>query len=159
MSGMESGTSAGHGRRWFYAVAAALFLVSLSRGFEELTSPHILLSHVLLRKFYSVFAFSIVGYMRARLARASSFAGVAQTGGMVGLYSAGIEIVQRLLGSHEGLRWNLADTAMGVLGGLIGGSLYLLESNVRRAFARRAPQTRPATSPIIKDCDYSPNQN
>ncbi|MGZ3498396.1 MAG: hypothetical protein ACXWNK_00470 [Vulcanimicrobiaceae bacterium] len=148
---MELRSSERRDRVWFYVIAIALFLISLSRGFEELTSPHVLLSHVLLRKLYSVIAFSIVGYMRARLVRIENLSDVLQTGGAVGLYSAGIEVVQRMLGSHEGRLWNLADTAMGILGGLIGGCLYLLISRVRRASSpkERVPITRAVSA--VKD--------
>ncbi|HEY8314144.1 MAG TPA: hypothetical protein VIG51_08190 [Candidatus Baltobacteraceae bacterium] len=106
---------------WLLAVATVLFALSLSGSFEELTSPHLLSWHVLLRKAYSIGAFAVVAFLLARLQNAVTAAAAFRIGWTIALYSAAIEVGQAIVGSHEGLRWNLADTMMGFVGGLIGG--------------------------------------
>jgi hypothetical protein len=136
---MRSRTSNLWDQIWFFGAASVLFLISLSPRVEELTSPHALWSHVFLRKFYSVVAFAIVGYLEARVVRATSTSDVLRAGVTVGLYSATIEIAQKIVGSHEGIRWNAADTVMGALGGLIGSSFYLWTCRATRVNERKLP--------------------
>jgi hypothetical protein len=85
-----------------------------------LTSPSYLSWHVLLRKSYSVIAFAIVGITLGRAAlewkRPLSLAGYALA---VALFSAAIEVGQKLAGSNEGLAWNAFDTGCGALGGAL----------------------------------------
>jgi hypothetical protein len=102
------------------AVIAFFFAIALSDVVYELTSPSYLSWHVLLRKSYSVIAFAIVGITLGRAAlewkRPLSLAGYALA---VALFSAAIEVGQKLAGSNEGFAWNAFDTGCGALGGAI----------------------------------------
>jgi len=100
-------------------VAAVLFWAATSNEVYDLTSPASLSWHVALRKAYSIVAFAVVGFTADKALRPSAFA-VLRAAVMVALYSAEIEVVQALLGSHEGLIWNGIDTACGAAGGAIG---------------------------------------
>jgi hypothetical protein len=78
----------------------------------------------LLRKLYSLAAFSIAGFVAARATRATGRTPtIAATAAVVALFSAGIEIAQRLAGSRETLGWNLADVLFGAAGGALGAYL------------------------------------
>ncbi len=111
-------------RPWTVAaalVAAALYAIALSDAVYELTSPVALSWHVLLRKTYSIGAFTLVGYLLRRALRENGRKGrrttiVACIAG-VAAYSAAIEFGQWLAGSHEGLGWNAVDTICGAIGG------------------------------------------
>jgi hypothetical protein len=110
--------------KWFWRasaliIAAALFWVATSDVVYELTSPHALTFHVLLRKAYSIAAFALVGFT-ADKALGPSARAVLRGALVVGLYSAAIELAQWLLGSKEGLVWNSIDTVCGVIGGALG---------------------------------------
>jgi hypothetical protein len=111
-------------KRWTLiacGLAIVFFALALSNAVYELTSPFELSWHILLRKFYSIVAFSLVGYAARRafdehgISRSPLVAVIA-----VAAYSALIEIGQALLGSHEGLLWNTVDVVCGAIGGLIG---------------------------------------
>lgn len=108
-----------------------LFVIAISSAAYEATSPSWLPFHVLLRKAYSIVAFALVGFT---LARTTQFAGRAwspiKVGLSVGLYSAFIEVCQRLAGARE----SLAQESLDVIAGIIGGVLGALAA---RAFARR----------------------
>ncbi len=99
-------------------VAGFFFVIAISREVYEVTSPSWLAWHVLLRKAYSVVAFTLVGYLFRRALAESGKVPVAGTliAG-VALYSAGIEAGQFLHGAREGLGWNAFDIACGALGG------------------------------------------
>lgn len=107
------------------AVAAAFFAISLSPDIERITSPHIWGLQVVLRKTYSVGAFAIVAFLLARLRR-SSVADVFPVALMLALYSLAIEAGQALLGSREGMYWNVVDVLCGFLGGMLGGAVHAL---------------------------------
>jgi hypothetical protein len=117
-------------------VAVAFFIVALSEDVYHDTSPAHLAArlfgdtgsrfgrpfgislHILVRKFYSVVAFAIVGWTAQRALPPSSKPALRMTI-LVALYSAAIEYGQWLEGSTEGLRWNTVDVACGALGGYL----------------------------------------
>jgi len=114
-------------------VAAGLYAAACSHKFYEVTSPLWLDWHVALRKFYSIVAFALVGYLarralvengRTRHLALSCVLGVAA-------YSAAIEVGQFFHGSQEGLGWNAFDT----LCGAAGGALATLDLMRRRTIA------------------------
>jgi tellurite resistance protein TehA-like permease len=110
-----------HTRWTLVAVTSvALFAVALSNEVYDLTSPPGLSWHLLLRKTYSIAAFTLVGYLlrRALAERRRPFSWWACVFA-VAFYSAAIEIGQALAGSHEGLVWNALDVACGAIGGLL----------------------------------------
>lgn len=87
----------------------------------EATSPSGLSFHVVLRKFYSIVAFAVVGFCFAKARKIDGAStSLAAVGALVGAYSLAIEITQFFLGPPEGLGWNVADIAMGVVGGILG---------------------------------------
>src|SRR4029077_8563232 len=89
----------------------------------NLTSPPGSLQ-ILLRKSYSLGAFALVGYPLSRASEASdSKKSVLFVGSAVALYSLVIEIVQAIVGSHEGLVWNAVDVAFGFAGGYLGAAI------------------------------------
>ena len=101
-----------------------------AREVYQMTSPRSLVAHVLFRKLYAIVAFSIVGFITARLLRRfDRMRIVIASGLLVGSYSALIEIAQKFHGSTESWRWNLFDVASGVLGGLLGAIIYLAYRN------------------------------
>jgi hypothetical protein len=123
-SNLPSSQSDGEMKRWTLiacGLAIVFFALALSNAVYEFTSPFALSWHVLLRKFYSIVAFSLVGYAARRafdehgISRSPLVAIVA-----LAAYSGLIEIGQALLGSQEGLLWNAVDVVCGALGGLIG---------------------------------------
>ncbi|MDQ2872003.1 MAG: hypothetical protein M3R35_02610 [Candidatus Eremiobacteraeota bacterium] len=88
----------------------------------------------ILRKLYSIVAFSIVGLLVAASAgRSRPQARLARCAFAVGLLSVCIELLQALKTPHEGLHSNAFDVACGMIGGVIG---YLLWS-AGTALARR----------------------
>ncbi len=117
-------------------VAVAFFIVALSADVYEGTSPAHLASrlfgdggarlgrpfgislHIVLRKFYSVVAFAIVGWTAQRALPPSSRPALRMTL-LVACYSAAIEYGQWRAGSTEGLGWNTFDVACGALGGYL----------------------------------------
>lgn len=112
-------------KRWTYAtvaVAAVLFVLACRDDFYRLTSPPELSWHVLLRKIYSIVAFTVVGYLATRASREhgrnTSLVGTAAV--TVAAYSGLIELGQYFAGSREGLLLNAIDVACGAIGGLIG---------------------------------------
>ncbi len=119
-------------------VAAILYGVALSNSIYELTSPPALEWHVILRKFYSIVAFTLVGYLfRRSLVEWGRSDVVLPTILGVALYSAAIEVGQALMGSKEGLGWNAFDTFCGALGGTLAVADRLL---VRRQPVRARPR-------------------
>jgi hypothetical protein len=107
--------------RWvaFILVASAFFAIALSDIVYELTSPYALSWHVLLRKTYSIGAFTIVGTL-LQWALPARVRGPFQAAGAIAVYSGLIEIAQWLAGGREGLMWNAIDVACGALGGSLG---------------------------------------
>jgi hypothetical protein len=102
---------------------AALYVAACNDAFYELTSPSALSWHVLLRKAYSIVAFTLVGYLYRR-ARAEHGAKHVVTATIVAVagYSAAIEVGQFFVGSKEGLLWNAFDTLCGAIGGMLATS-------------------------------------
>jgi hypothetical protein len=102
------------------AVAAFFFAIALSNAVYDATSPHWFTWHVVLRKFYSIVAFTIVGYLFRRAldenGREAPATGLIVA---VALYSAAIEVGQFFHGSKEGLGWNAFDVACGAVGGAL----------------------------------------
>ena len=111
-------------KRWTLiatGLAIVFFALALSNAVYEMTSPWFLSWHVLLRKFYSIVAFSLVGYATRRAFDEHAVArSPVATPLAIALYSGLIEAGQALLGSREGFAWNSIDVACGAAGGLIG---------------------------------------
>ncbi len=110
-------------KRWTIAAAAVaifFYVLAIDNDVYAATSPAWLSWHVLLRKVYSVVAFSIVASLlrRAIVENGGSRTIVPCIAG-VACYSAAIEVGQYLHGSTEGLGWNTFDTFCGALGGAI----------------------------------------
>lgn len=107
-----------------------LLLAALSKGVYWWSEPHRLLRHVfgeeysegpysvvvLLRKFYSILAFGLIGFVvdqalpqiRRRALRAAM---------IVAAFSAVIEVAQKLQGAPEGIVSEAIDVACGFVGG------------------------------------------
>lgn len=122
-------------RTFGLACAVVFYAISLSGPAYELTSPHALPYHEVLRKTYAVIAFAVLGFAfeRSRLrAHGVTAAGIAIT-----LYSTAIEIGQTLFAqSTETLAEHGFDVASGLAGGALGAFTALLLS-APRAPARR----------------------
>jgi hypothetical protein len=105
-------------------VAAVFYAAAISHAVYEATSPVELSWHVLLRKIYSVGAFSLLAYLlRRALAERGEHANAIATCVLgVASYSATIEVGQYLYGSREGLGWNAFDTCCGALGGALANA-------------------------------------
>jgi FtsH-binding integral membrane protein len=94
----------------------------------NLTSPDALDIHVLLRKAYSIVAFSVTGYVAARASLASGWRTSPLTVALwLALFSLAIEIGQDMSPPRESLALHSFDVACGALGGWLGA-----------AFARRS---------------------
>jgi len=101
--------------------AIVLLVAAVDNGVYEVTTPTAWSYHVLLRKFYSVVAFAVVGFpiTRARQLTGRS-ASVSSIGWLIAAYSTVIEILQYFLDPPpEGLPSNALDIACGFLGGAI----------------------------------------
>ena len=106
-------------------LVAGFLWAATAREVYQATSPRSLVAHVWFRKAYSLIAFAIVGWIAAHaLRRVRYFPRVWLSAGLVGTYSALIEVAQKLHGSTESWRWNLFDIACGLIGGLIGALAY-----------------------------------
>jgi hypothetical protein len=114
------------------AIAAALFWAATSNEVYEVTSPSAFSFHVLLRKAYSIAAFALVGFT-ARKALGASALTPPRGALLVAAYSAAIEIVQAINGSHEGIAWNVADVLCGAAGGWLGVVANRIRRSRRRA--------------------------
>ncbi len=123
-------------KRWTIAaiaVASVLYVLALRDDFYHLTSPPTLAWHVLLRKIYSIVAFAVVGYLvRRALVENDRQRVVLPCILGVAFYSALIEVGQHLLGSQEGLGWNIGDTLCGAVGGTIAVTDRLREHRIKR---------------------------
>ncbi|HEX3462428.1 MAG TPA: hypothetical protein VHS78_00060 [Candidatus Elarobacter sp.] len=113
------------------ALAAALFWAATSNEVYDLTSPPAFSFHVLLRKAYSIAAFALVGFT-ARKALGATALTPARGALLVAVYSAAIEIVQAIKGSHEGIAWNVVDVLCGAAGGWLG----VVAGRIRRSRRR-----------------------
>jgi hypothetical protein len=102
-------------------IAATLFALALSGEVYDATTPPGF--RILPRKIESIVAFALVGFLinasmwRRPLAPAALAA-------IVAVYSAAIEIAQRLVGSRESLLWNAIDIACGAAGGVLGAWIF-----------------------------------
>jgi predicted membrane-bound mannosyltransferase len=115
---------ASSGARWAWIasaviVAAVLFWAATSNEVYDITSPPALAWHVLLRKAYSIVAFALVGFT-ADKALGSTARATLRGALLVAAYSAAIEVVQFVRGSHEGIAWNVVDVLCGAAGGWLG---------------------------------------
>lgn len=103
-------------------VSGSLFWAAMSNAVYEATSPQWLSWHVVLRKFYSIVAFSLVAALLGE-----SLPRTRNTGRLVVLalaaYSALIEIGQYATGAREGWSMNVLDVVCGAVGGLAGSTL------------------------------------
>lgn len=103
--------------------------VNALRGHLPQRIDHELRPDRILRKLYSVIAFSIVGFFAAALIDAKRRAlGCAI---VVAGFSAMIEVAQKFDGATEGLLSNAFDIGCGALGGLIGAALWTLWRRAR----------------------------
>jgi hypothetical protein len=107
-----------------------MFYAAISLRVYRHTLPHLLLMHVfgedyndgplsvlvLLRKFYSIVAFAVIGFVvdkaLPRTRRPALRAAI-----IVAAFSAVIEVAQKLHGAREGLLSEAIDVACGALGG------------------------------------------
>jgi hypothetical protein len=107
-----------HRRRWviFSLIAIVFFLVALNGDIYNLTSPPTWSWHVVLRKFYSIVAFTLVGGSFVWASGAS----LRTSAIVVAVYSGAIEAAQHILFGHEPLYWNVIDVICGAIGGVIG---------------------------------------
>ncbi len=95
-------------------------VLASSDSVYNLTSPPGPLQ-LLLRKSYSIGAFAIVGFLLARAISASQrTTSIFVIALAVGAYSLVIEVIQAIVGSHEGLVSNTIDVAFGFIGGYLG---------------------------------------
>ena len=113
-------------KRWTIAAvvtATLMYVVACSDDIYQLTSPPSFEWHILLRKAYSVVAFTLVGYLlrRALVENGRSHVVATCIGGLA-LYSGLIEVGQFIGGSGEGLVWNAIDVFCGALGGAVAVS-------------------------------------
>jgi hypothetical protein len=116
--------------------AVGFFALALSDVVYEVTSPGSSPAHVIVRKLYSLACFAVLGYFFSRVvARAPVLASSLRAAVVVALYSAVVEIGQHMTGSHESLKWNAVDVALGFIGGAIGGVLAPLRWRQRSAGA------------------------
>jgi hypothetical protein len=101
--------------------AILFFALAINNDVYALTSPYQLEWHLVLRKTYSIVAFAIVGYcVRRAFDDHRRTRAVWLNVAALAAYSALIELVQAIGGSHEGLAWNAVDVACGAVGGFIG---------------------------------------
>ncbi len=132
---MPSARPASTSALWWIAtvvVAACLFAVALSDSVYEATSPPGPWQ-ILLRKSYSIAAFTLVGFLLSKaLGAPSPRLRWLLPAASIAAYSFVIEAGQAAEGVREGLLWNAVDVACGFLGGYLG---WL-------ATRRRAPQHR-----------------
>src|SRR5579864_8510160 len=97
--------------------------MAVNNGVYTATSPTTLSYYVLLRKFYSIIAFAVLGYPAERARRASGWVAAPLLIGLwVAAYSGIIEVLQFYLDPPpEGLLSNAIDVACGFFGGYAGG--------------------------------------
>ncbi len=113
-------------------VAACLFAVALSDSVYEATSPPGPWQ-ILLRKTYSVGAFTLVGILLSKAMQGPS--GVQPwlwPAVSIAAYSLLIEAGQAAEGVREGLIWNAVDVACGLLGGYLGWLATMPRARQRR---------------------------
>ena len=114
--------------------AILFFALAINNDVYALTSPYQLEWHIVLRKTYSIVAFAIVGYcVRRAFDDHKRSRSVWLATGALALYSALIELVQAVGGSHEGLGWNAIDVACGAIGGFLGDRVLRLQQRSRKA--------------------------
>ena len=133
-------------RRFWAALAAvalvALYVAATSHRVYNRTLPHALIEHlfgeddgewlsalVVLRKLYSVVAFTLFGFL-VHQALPTSRRPALRAALIVAAFSAGIEVAQKLHHAHEGLLSNAFDVACGAFGGWLAVTLA-------RVFSRR----------------------
>jgi hypothetical protein len=104
--------------------AIGFYALGLSDAVYDVTSPGSGLVHVLVRKLYSLACFGLLGYLASRLVtRAPAPVSSVRAAVIIALYSAAVELGQHLTGGRESLKWNAIDTALGFIGGGLGGAL------------------------------------
>ena len=101
--------------------AVVLLIAAVDNGVYEVTTPTAWSYHVILRKFYSVVAFAVVGFPIARARQLTGrSASITSIGWMIAGYSTVIEVLQYYIDPPpEGLLSNAIDIACGFLGGAI----------------------------------------
>jgi hypothetical protein len=121
-----------------------MFYAAISLRVYRHTLPHVLLMHLfgedfnegpfspltLLRKFYSIVAFTLIGFVVDKALPATRRPAL-RAALIVAAFSAAIEVVQKLHGASEGPLSEAIDVACGALGGW-------LAVTIARSFARDA---------------------
>lgn len=107
-----------YARRWliFALLAVGFFFIALNGDIYNLTSPPTLTWHVLLRKSYSIVAFTLVGAAFVWASGVSMLTAAL----VVAAYSGAIEIAQHYVFPGEPLGWNVIDVICGGIGGVLG---------------------------------------
>ena len=106
------------------AAAIGFYALGLSDAVYDLTSPGGWLAHVLVRKLYGLGCFALLGYLASKVfTRSPVLVSSVRAAVVIALYSAAIEVGQRLTGGHESLKWNAVDVTLGFIGGAIGGAV------------------------------------
>jgi predicted branched-subunit amino acid permease len=133
-------------------VLAALLYLAVSKRVYSDTVPYRWLWHafgeddantisVLLRKIYSIVAFTIVGFLVDQALPHTRTRGL-RAALVVAAFSAVIEVVQKLHHAHEGLLSNAIDVACGALGGWLGVVLARATGAAVLATRRRGTSRR-----------------
>jgi hypothetical protein len=114
-------------------LALVFFTLAVSTEIYDLTSPAFFPWHVVLRKGYSIVAFSVLAFAaRGAIGEQRNRQPFLWTVVALTLFSTLIEIAQYAGGVREGLKWNAVDIACGTAGGAIGALLYHLVRGVAR---------------------------
>ncbi|MFN2461476.1 MAG: hypothetical protein ABR591_12450 [Candidatus Velthaea sp.] len=110
-----------HQLRWLLvlALAGGLFALALSNEAYDLTSPPSLTYHVLLRKIYSIGAFTLVGAALLWAWSPPPRRALLLAAACIAAYSGLIETGQKIADGSESLAWNLIDVACGAAGGAL----------------------------------------
>jgi len=115
--------------RAFGIVAAiVLYAVSQSGDAYELTSPHTLPYHEIVRKTYALLAFALLGYALER-SKVPRVHGAFAAAIVLGVYSYAIELGQISFGHAQE---TFAEHAFDVASGVVGGALGALAARPRR---------------------------
>jgi hypothetical protein len=123
-----------------------MFYAAISLRVYRHTLPHLLLMHlfgedfnegpfsalVLLRKFYSIVAFALIGFVVDKALPATRRPAL-RAALIVAAFSAVIEVVQKLHGAREGPLSEAIDIACGAIGGWLAVTIARWVGDRRRA--------------------------
>lgn len=94
----------------------------IERVFGEDAEEGAFALHVVLRKLYSIIAFTLLAFV-VNLALPRARRPALRAALVVAAFSLVVEVAQKLRGAHEGLASNAFDVACGALGGWLGVAL------------------------------------